>query len=255
MKKMVLGIVGFVVLSAQMLMAAVTVNVLAAFEPVSDGYYAAYKTNAVSVYLGGVSSGLGTPAWYQSVTSGDINQMIDTSGKFNFWNGIINPSGSYSSEFGSTLVFGAVIDGGGSGVSLSEISYSVFDGRFSTTNSGSFLSKNYGPSLIGVDSDGLGGLIFATSGSGTNIHEKIIVLNYFSYSYVVSGIGTPQEQLGLILDGKDPFLFNAAFTYDADGLNISDTEIVNVIPEPAIMGLVAIGGVLILVKRRFYARI
>ncbi len=235
MKKMVLGIVGFIVLSAQVLMAAISVDVLSAFGPDfnTSSYIDAFDANMKVVALGGSSSSNLTPAWYQDVVSGNVNSMVVTD--YNYWQGVTDPVGNYSNEHGGRLYFGAVISGDlVNKVSLSKISYSI--NKDGSVSSGNYSNSAYGTYLVGVDSDGIGGWIYNTGGLGTNSYDKVIIVNSHSYTS---------------LTNAEPFLINATFTYNG---SISDTKTVSIIPEPAVAGMVVIGGLLIWIKRRFYAR-
>jgi len=260
MKKMVLGIVGMIVLSAQVLMAAVTVEVLPSFGPNSSvSSYFDWAANAKGWVSGDGRGDTNTPGYYANSFSGNLNQMIVTKTvtNFNYWAGTINPTGNFTNEYGGALYLGSRIEGNGNKVSLSKLSYDFNPSVYLTESSGNFSASTYNNLRIGLIDIGSGNYSYITSGSATQECDAVFVIRAGIYSFATDGSGTAQWQLDEILNTHSNFSFNATFTYDAGGLNevTSGPVTVSVIPEPAIMGMVAIGGFLIWIKRRFYARI
>lgn len=244
MKRMVF-IFGILMSSTQGLIASPIINISYGIRPIFDsGWTFGYRSNIVSVLLGGQSSDIGTVDYYEEVANScPVERMINTP-NFYYWNGTINPSGAYSNAHGSALGINAIIEGDGEPISLDEISYSISStvpGLADNDDFSLYPNLTYTSFLIGLDSDGSGGYTWTTSGSATNLHQKIAIL--LPDGLVTSGNGTPNEQIaGVINSINYPSPVTSTFNYNYGGNVISDSQTIQVVPEPATIGMLLFGG-------------
>jgi hypothetical protein len=188
---------------------AIKVQPYTSFGPkTSSSYIDAFDNNMKLVSLGQPSGDFGTPGFYKDYTTAPYTYMVNTT-SFKYWQGVTNPTGNYSNENGSTLYVGCLIDGNGTPVSLSKVSSSIVCLPIFPIDNFNFNLSNYNNFLIGINSDGLGGWTYATSGSGSNTYEKVLILNWFPKSLGEGYLTNPPE----------PFTLTASFTYDSGGAN------------------------------------
>lgn len=256
MKKMVWSIIGFIVLSVQVLMGDVVAQVLPSF---GELLTTTYQNNAIQYFKDGNGGSSDTPSYYQPVFSGDINEMIRTVNGgptgFTYWKGEFSPTGNFSGEYGGMLYFSArIIGSDGDKVSLNNVSYDLTSSAYLTAQTGDYSSLNYSNTRRGVNynsSSDPADWTFVTSGANTTECDEIWLLVNKSFVFDVVNSGTKEEMVEDVIDTKTAFSVVGNYYYNS---TLVGTETVNVIPEPAIMGMIVIGGVLIWVKRRFYAR-
>lgn len=143
--------------------------------PSYDGYVA----NAIFALENGLTSygTPGTPQYYQQTSQILPNQMIVTG--FPSWLGLADPGTvfgpAFANELGNRPLFGIVIDGNGSKISIDQLSLSA------TSNDPGHLlafafgagSYNYSSNYVGII-NGAGGPTFVTGGPNTQLVDMIV---------------------------------------------------------------------------------
>jgi hypothetical protein len=141
--------------------------------------YPGYVSNAVYALENGLSSygTPGTPQYYQQVSSIAPSQMIVTG--FPSWLGQADPGtvfgAPFANELGNRPLFGLVINGNGTQISIDKLSFSG-----SSNDPGNLLgfgwgtgSYNYSSNYVGIIF-GSGGPTFITSGPNTQLVDEIV---------------------------------------------------------------------------------
>jgi len=141
--------------------------------------WATYESNALYALENGLSS-YGTPGtagYYQAVAnSGQVTLAQTLVTSFPSWDGIADPTGNYAGEYGSRLLFGAVVNGNGNTIELSNLSFNwTWDGQ------GGWYSGDYGEGYtynahtIGIIDNSDGSITVLNNGqSGTTPVNEII---------------------------------------------------------------------------------
>jgi hypothetical protein len=219
--------------------------------------FAGWGANAVNALENGLSS-VGNPATdptaYFQVTTGTDSSNIVT--EFPSWNGVTDPGTNvgpaFASELGNRLQFGILVNGNGTQVSLSELSYdmSSTDPTNIFSDVGSFGSSDvYNAYRVGIDfgPDGkLGGGddTYITSGSATQLVDAFVYVGVGNAidPQDLGCTGTQQQIIACgeaFYDSIMPFDLTTQYTLTAGSVVLatsSDTVQFGV-PEPASLAL------------------
>jgi hypothetical protein len=243
--------------------------------------FAGWGANAVNALENGLSS-VGNPATdptaYYQVTNGTDTSNLVTS--FPSWQGQADPGtnfgAAFANELGNRLHFGLLVNGNGTQVSLSELTFNMHssDPGDLFAFSGDFSSDDYSSVRVGIDfgSDGkLGGGddTYVTSGAGTQLVDAFVYIGVGNALDPVADAGcvlppsptVAQEQAALdcgkaFYDSLMPFSITTDYSLVSDTVEIASTsETVDfAVPEPVSAILFGTGLVGFAVGRRRKAR-
>jgi len=231
------------------------------FEPASQ--------NVEQAIMNGVLTGgtAGTPTYVQlgdgslTVTSA---QGVVTG--FPSWMGVAEPGGAYSAEYGNRMTFAFAAVGNGVQFSASEVSFNAVstDDPFDALDFG-FTGYTYTPDFIGIifsDSDSLSDPLntFITSGSPDQLVDAIIYRGSGNSFAAYCSACTPDEEQAAIDEVAAypgyPYSFTGTWSIDVPDVpgdtvySGSGTFIIDPVPEPAPLALLAVGLVAILGLQR-----
>jgi hypothetical protein len=180
---------------------------------------------------------------------------------FKSWRGTINPTGAFANELGNRIHFGLHVYGDGSTrFTLEDLIFELHSSDPGNTLyfAGDFIGSSYSTTRYGIDwgadrTKGGGDDIVYTSGNGTTLVDELVYVGvgnawWPAGDWPDKGVGNPQaamdDYFAWILSEQP---IDVTCTYSI--LSYSGSDTVRVIPEPATMALLALGG-LVLRKRR-----
>lgn len=221
--------------------------------------FAGWGANAINALENGLSS-VGNPATdptaYYQVTNGTDTSNLVTS--FPSWQGRADPGtnvgAAFANELGNRLHFGLLVNGNGTKVSLSELTFNMHssDPGDLFAFSGDFSGDDYSSFRVGINfgSDGkLGGGddTYVTSGSGSQLVDAFVYVGVGNAVDPVADAGcvlppsptVAQQQAALdcgkaFYDSLMPFSITTDYSLVSDAVEIASTsETVDfAVPEP-----------------------
>ena len=248
--------------------ASVTLDVVASSAP--NGYGGAawdgYNTNALYALENGLSTNgdrSTTPTGYEAAPDVvDPWEIAVTS--FNSWRGDINPNGAFANEYGNRMHFG--LHAYGDGISQFKLNDLTFALHSSDTNDtlvfeGDFIGYDYSTTRYGIDwgNDRIKGggddTVFST-GNGTTLVDELIYVGVGNAWWPGGDDPTPSNPVGGVQAAMDDYFawvgteqpIGVTCSYSLGSFSGSDT--VTVIPEPATMCLLVLGGLSLIRRRR-----
>jgi hypothetical protein len=252
-------------------MYGVTMNIYASPAPNAYGSpsFAGWETNVINALLNGQTSAgnpAADPTAFYTLTNGDSFSNIVTG--FPSWDGQANPGTvfgpAFSNELGNRLHFPVIINGQGTKISLSELSFDMesTDSNDIFKYTGGFSSlDNYDDYHLGVIL-GPSGPTFLNSGSADQPVDEIVyrgIGNAIAPNDIGCS-GTNQQQLDCVTafyNSTEPFSITAKYSLNdpTGALLASDSATVEfAAPEPGTISLLFAGaGVLFYARRRFHA--
>lgn len=206
--------------------------------------YSGYVSNAVSALESGLSSygTPGTPQYYQQESYIAPSQMVVTG--FPSWLGQADPGTvfgvPFANELGNRPLFGLVINGNGTQISIDELGFSA-----SSNDPGNLLgfafgtgSYNYSANYVGIIF-GAGGPTFITSGPNTQLVDEIAGRGSGNaFDTYCPGCTIAQQQaaidaLASNFDGLTAFSGTYTLTDSGGGVLATGSGTFDVAPEPA----------------------
>ena len=166
---------------------------------------------------------------------------------FNSWMGVLNPGAPYQNELGNRMLFGVLINGGGTQFSISQLSFSA------TSTDGGGLnfgfgggSYNYSLDYQGILFGGNGVLgggddTFVTGGANTQLVDGLVGRGSGnSYAAYCDPCTDAQKQAALdAAAAGGPFQFTG--TYRLGDTTGSGTFNVSAVPEPSTWAMMILG--------------
>jgi hypothetical protein len=232
-----------------------TISVYASPAPNAYGSpsWGGYVSNAINALQNGLSS-VGNPATdptaYYQVTNGTAYSNIVTS--FPSWNGSADPTGAFAGELGNRLHFGVDIQGNGTLISLSELSFNMSSSDPGNTFgfTGDFSTDDYTATRVGIIfGTGNNPNTYINSGSGTQQVDEI--------DYVGVGNAIGNTDLGVNCPGSDqstldcvaglyaaltPFTISTEYSLAyAEGHVATGSASVDFAPEPGTVSMLGLG--------------
>jgi hypothetical protein len=229
--------------------------------------WSGYVTNAIAGIQNGCAAtgDPNSPTYYQSSTTFQPTQLIVTD--YNSWNGVVNPGGAFSGEYGNRLHDGLFVNGNGAEFSLSELNFNMnssdpadalnFTGGFSS-------SDDYSDTRVGIINLSGGGEELVTSGSATQLVNELVYVgigNAFcsgSPGDCGGGSFTSIGDLVAYMNSNAPFTVTNTYSLvDANGDTIASvSSVANITAAPEPMELIPVAGLLFMVAfvryRRFH---
>jgi len=226
-----------------------------------------YVTNAIAGIQNGCAAtgDPNSPTYYQSGNTFLPTQLIVTD--YNSWNGVVNPGGAFSGEYGNRLHDGLFVNGNGSTFSLSELTFNMnsSDPADSLAFSGGFSSgDDYSATRVGIINLAGGGEELVTSGSADQLVNELVYVgigNAFcsgSPGDCGGGSFTSIGDLVAYMNSNAPFTVTNTYSLvDANGDTIASVNsVANITATPEPMELIPVAGLLFIVGfvryRRFY---
>jgi hypothetical protein len=223
--------------------------------------YPGYVSNAIFALENGLSSyGMpGTPQYYQQESTIAPNQMVVTG--FPSWLGQADPGtvfgAPFANELGNRPLFGLVVNGNGTPISISELGFSA-----SSDDPGNLLgfgfgtgSYNYSSNYLGIIF-GSGGPTFITSGPNTQLVDEIVGRGSGNaFDTYCPGCTIAQQQaaidaLASNFDGMTGFTGTYTLTDSSGGVLATGSGSFDVLPEPASFVLVGAAMIVLGIWRR-----
>lgn len=215
--------------------------------------YGSWVSNSFNALYNGVTSAgtAGLPTYYEAQSLiADRREVIVTG--FNSWKGQANPGGAFSAELGNRMLFGLVIDGGGTKFSISDLMFnatSTGDGNGLGFGFG-FGSYNYSNDYVGIlyGVDGVmggGDDTFVTAGANTLLVDGLVGRGSGSSyaAYTTDPGATNQDKIDLMAAANPWETFTGTYTLRVGTQNYTGANSFQVVPEPMTMSLMGIGAV------------
>ena len=248
--------------------AGVTIDVTASSAP--NGYggaaWSGYNLNALHALENGLSvygDRSTDPAGYEAAPDVvDPWEIAVTS--FNSWRGDINPTGAFANEYGNRMHFGLHAYGDGtSQFKLEDLTFSLHsdDTEDSLVFVGDFIGYSYSATRYGIDwgtdrVKGGGDDIIYASGNGTTLVDELVYVGVgnawwpgyydgedpaYSSANPPGGIQAAMDDYYTSIASEQPIDVTCAYEIGS----FSGVDTVTVIPEPATMALLGLGGLLL----------
>jgi hypothetical protein len=242
---------------------ATTIQVFTALAPNGFGSpsYNTWVNNATFAIANGLSSfgDPSSPSFYQIVSSAiSVDDAIVTG--FPSWQGVANPGSvfgaAYANELGNRPSFGLLVNGNGSLISISQLSFTA-----SSSDSGNVLGFNFSTGSYGYSSSyegilwGPGGqsdianYTYITSGSANQEVNEIVGRGSGNAldAYETDPGANDQERIDNAAAGygDEPFTFTG--TYSLGSAQGSGSFEIEPVPEPGTIALAGLGGLATLV--------
>jgi hypothetical protein len=175
----------------------------------------------------------------------------------------MNPSPPFNNELGNRVTFGLIIDGNGTKISLSELTFTMSSGdpADGLAYSDNYLNYDYNSAHVGVI-NGPGGPTFVTGGDDTVPVDEILMVgvgNAFWAGVDENGNPLPEDQWAQSMSDTAAYISGSvptiSITYtltDATSHAIlaQESDTIDAVPEPATLSLMVFGLASAMVARR-----
>jgi hypothetical protein len=216
--------------------------------------YAAYAASAIAGLSTGACTNEGgdratNPAAYNVVSSFAPGDAMVSS--FPMWEGLMNPAAPFNNEYGNRITFGMIIDGGGTKISLSELTFTMSssDPADVLGYSDNYLDYNYNATHVGVI-NGPGGPTFVTSGSDTALVDEILMVgvgNALWPGIDANGNPLPPDQWAQSITDTAGYIssemlsVSMSYTLTGPGFTVTANDTIGEVPEPGTLALMSLG--------------